>query len=296
MKPSSKIIISLLLTFILFLCFGYKVHQKWVTFKGRMYETVSLDFAYCIADFPQQCSNTKMRRCLQLLNTKENTLHNPDLSGLLAYASYRTGNTKESMRLYEQGLVSWPDFFWFHYNLGIIFYELKDYKKSMDSFEKALVSDVKKTAFLLNSSRLHGTATVLRLTREQRPLNDLYVEAHENILSLIASDYYHLKEWSKLQELSQSVLSQKKDKDIFWCYNGLAAYEIKDFPKAIYSLRNCISRDQGNREAYQTLSMIFQSIKGKEKEASLFAQKAETLNTVSRESFFNKTSINLAPF
>jgi tetratricopeptide (TPR) repeat protein len=291
---SKKTIMSLGLTFLILLGFGWKILEKSSALKVLVRNYASQELTYCLADYPTECKNHKIKRLFSVL--KNNTANNPDLMGLVAYCGFQIGDIKASIKLYEQALQSWPDFFWFHYNLGIIYYEMKDYNKSLLSFQKAIASDIKTSASVSMTSKLHGTTTVLRLSKEKRPLVDVFGEAKQNLSILTALDYYYLKQWSKLQEHSELILSgAQKDKNFFWCFEGLAAQEMKEETRAIYALRNCQAYDENLIEPYETLALIFDNI-GKKQEAYIFNQKAKTLKTMPHHSIFDTSGIHLAVF
>jgi len=61
-----------------------------------------------------------------------------DAHGLLGFMQYQLGKTDKSIRSYNRALELNPHFFWYYYNLGIIYREVGDLDASNMFFEKGL--------------------------------------------------------------------------------------------------------------------------------------------------------------
>lgn len=71
------------------------------------------------------------------------TTHDPEQPApcsLAGYAYYYLGETDKAIKYYEQAIRGNPNFFWSHYNLGVIYYNEKFYDKAAEEFTLALNS------------------------------------------------------------------------------------------------------------------------------------------------------------
>ncbi len=64
----------------------------------------------------------------------------PAPCSLAGYAYYYLGDTDNAIKYYEQAVRGNPNFFWFHYNLGVIYYNENNYDKAAEKFTLALNS------------------------------------------------------------------------------------------------------------------------------------------------------------
>ena len=62
----------------------------------------------------------------------------PELQGVLGFIYYHLGEKQKSVDFYQRAIRQDPNFFWNHYNLGIILYSEKQYPLAINEFQKAL--------------------------------------------------------------------------------------------------------------------------------------------------------------
>jgi len=79
--------------------------------------------------------------------------HRADALGLLGYCSYYLGQLNESISSYQRAIGINPDFFWFHYNLGVIYFKEGRYKEALESFKKALATKPQQAFEFIRFSR-----------------------------------------------------------------------------------------------------------------------------------------------
>lgn len=83
----------------------------------------------------------------------------PDLAdafGLYGYTLYRQGKTQEAKDAYQNAVKLDPDFFWFHYNLGLLYFHDQQFEKAAESMRKGLsVDKITTFTFIINSPRLY---------------------------------------------------------------------------------------------------------------------------------------------
>jgi len=57
--------------------------------------------------------------------------------GMLGFCYYHLGKHKEAVSFYRKALEINPYFFWFHYNLGVVYFKKGQYEQAAVSFKKA---------------------------------------------------------------------------------------------------------------------------------------------------------------
>ncbi|VAX35579.1 hypothetical protein MNBD_UNCLBAC01-669 [hydrothermal vent metagenome] len=76
-----------------------------------------------------------------------------DAIGLTGFCFYHLGETEKAMASYKKAIVSYPQFFWYYYNLGMIHLEQKQYAQAVEFFKKGLSLNPEKTMKLIYESR-----------------------------------------------------------------------------------------------------------------------------------------------
>lgn len=112
--------------------------------------------------------------------------------GLLGLCYYYLGEEERARDLLERAVQLNPQYFWFHYNLGVMHYQNKDFSGAAESFKKALAVRPQWSVYLIYSSRLlshirdeQGVKVVLdpsdqeTAQRIRQNLRDGYTKARE---------------------------------------------------------------------------------------------------------------------
>ncbi len=88
----------------------------------------------------------------------------PAPCGTAAYAYYYLGKKEKAVNYYLNAIKRCPGFFWFYFNLGVIYYNDEQYKKAMDYFALALsVSQEQSLRFLLVTKTYRDLSKMLGL-------------------------------------------------------------------------------------------------------------------------------------
>ena len=132
--------INILICLLCALSIPAAVYKAYDPLKQKVLERVTYQFVDCLSDYVDQtgqCRESKIKRFLDVIGLDRRYIESrADLSGLVGFAYAQTGRLSRAKEQYAFALNLWPDFFWFHYNLGLIYYREGNYPKSLESFNK----------------------------------------------------------------------------------------------------------------------------------------------------------------
>lgn len=78
-----------------------------------------------------------------------------------AYAYYYLGNTKKAVSLYEKAVIDNQYFFWFHYNLGAIYFNEGRYDKAAGEFSRAVNMPASNSMYFLTLTKTYKDVALL---------------------------------------------------------------------------------------------------------------------------------------
>lgn len=79
-----------------------------------------------------------------------------DAYGMLGFCYYYLGDFESAVKAYQEALRLKPEEFWFSYNLGAIYYNLKAYSQARVYFNKSTSYDLNQTySYILNSREIY---------------------------------------------------------------------------------------------------------------------------------------------
>ena len=110
--------------------------------------------------------------------------------GLLGFCEYYLGNIPEAIDAYEKAKTLNPYFFWFHYNLGIIYFQDGQYDKAIESFSQAQASDPKRAVMFINTSeRLYFPILRSYIKNPQKEISEQLQKAYRdsNVLMVLSA-------------------------------------------------------------------------------------------------------------
>ncbi len=76
--------------------------------------------------------------------------------GMLGFCSYQIGKEEEAVNYYKRAVELQPDFFWFNFDLGLIYLNQNKFREAAESFQKALAANPKKDLLVMRTSRILG--------------------------------------------------------------------------------------------------------------------------------------------
>ena len=97
-----------------------------------------------------------------------------DAYGILGFFSYHLGKHGQAISSYKKAISINPDFFWYHYNLGVIYFRKGDYENAIEFLEKSIkTSPEKSLMFIFASKNLYLPIMAEYLTKSD---NDTYAK------------------------------------------------------------------------------------------------------------------------
>lgn len=170
--------------------------------------------------------------------------------GLSGFIAFFEGNLSEAGDYYEQAIKIDPDFFWYHYNLGLIRFRQGLYEEAYNSLFNALklpASSVLKK--VQGSPQIYGniiSAMPYSKKKFAAHINGGYKNAAVLLLeSLLRSEKYDM--------LISAAYNLKKNgtvgNEVMFYYTGLGFYHKKEYPQAIMMLRQYYETDKNDQQA-----------------------------------------------
>ncbi len=191
--------------------------------------------------------------------------------GILAFCYYWLGEYKKSEESLLKAIELNPNFFWYYYNLGVIYFQQGRYKDAVKMFDKSLVSSPALSLMYIRSPQtLHrsilNTDNDFAAGIEQRLKQG---RCKAELLRL--AGYYYLKQYKHTVILAQRciALDTCADKDYCLCFLGMALYKLGAYNKAAYFLRKSFVENGGYAEGYDYYSRIIKRFGAVEKSAIL---------------------------
>lgn len=194
----------------------------------------------------------------------------PEALGLNGFFAYFDNNLDSSIAFYKQAIDINSHFFWYYYNLGIIFFKQGNYDQSYPLFMQALkqpIQDIIKT--IESSPQIYGNiVSSMPFTRQKfaKHIADGYEHAALFLLeSLLRSERYD-ETLSAAYNLNHNGMLEK---DAMRYYAGLAFFHKKDYPQASLQLKEFIENNKGDQQAGYYLGRSLEAI-GMEAQARQF--------------------------
>lgn len=184
-----------------------------------------------------------------------------DAWGMLAFCYYHLKDYNRAVVGYQKAMTLEPDYFWYYYNLGTIYYKDNQYAKAAQYFHDAILMDPNEAlTFTLNSNVIYRS--ILRnfkdpkrelMLRIQRGYHQAYLMA---VLSCFKS-----KDYIKMFNVAQKAIKNKvHNYQIFYYFSGLALYQLKEYKKAVVLFNTYIKFDFQHPEPFQYLAWSYQNL------------------------------------
>lgn len=178
-------------------------------------------------------------------------------NGMLGFSLYHLGKHKKAIKSYQKAIALSPHFFWYYYNLGIIYYENDNYQNSKEMFKRAIASDRKLTKKnILSSWKIH-LGNILKMEGiEGDPVNRQMKVGYKNAHIMLMLSLYHLKNYDDMLKQAKKaiVIDSLQDKRLLY-YVGVASYHLKLYDKALKFFSMCMEKDKNYAEALYYLGL-----------------------------------------
>jgi tetratricopeptide (TPR) repeat protein len=167
-----------------------------------------------LADHPSGLNREKLTNLLIYYKTVcefvTNDPEEPAPCAIVGYAYYYLGNEKKAIQYYQRAAKLNDRFFWFHYNLGVIYYNQERYSEAGECFARALSvpRDHAKYFFML-------TKTYREISRLLDLTEDDYEENLKKGYDLVKKLYMISQLLVEEPEMREHMERQKIDMHLF---------------------------------------------------------------------------------
>jgi tetratricopeptide (TPR) repeat protein len=208
----------------------------------------------------------------------------PDAHGMLAFCEYHLGNNDRAIAEYKRALLKAPYFIWFNYNLGILYYQKKDYTNAAKYFNEAVRSEADVVLRFIMASKLYMDA-LTSVPGFNQTLAERLSEGYRDSYKMLVLSYFHQKRFNELIVMADVAVNQKLDDDgFFYYYLGVGAFNSQQLERAALYFREVLTKNPQSAEAYYYLALTLKAM-GREELAVPALQKAEILGQAKGPSY-----------
>ncbi len=157
----------------------------------------------------------------------------------------------QAIKAYQEAIALEPQLYSFYWDLGVVFFEIKDYERSVEYLGKAFrqipiaMMYFKQTDDLLNEKGLTRKIVFIKQLEKRAKVDA------ETALHLIAQSYFHLNKYREMQRVASEGIKSFPNSALLKYDLGLAFYRQEDYPKAAVFLSQAIGLAPHFLEAYQ---------------------------------------------
>ena len=132
-----------------------------------------------------------------------------DAYGLLGFCYYHLDKKKEAIAAYEKAIEMNPNFFWFRYNLSMIYFKAGQYKEAYEVLKKAVKTSPQATLkYIQWSKRIYVPLIVIQIRlgySVEKDLKNGYRECYKR-LAMLQQFFFNRPEFKALFEKMESKL------------------------------------------------------------------------------------------
>ncbi len=186
-----------------------------------------------------------------------------DAEGMLGFCYFYGGEQQKAARAYERAIKIHPQCFSFHYNLGYIELKQRHYPQAFNHFKNSIqVEPIDNIKFII------GSRIYLPLLPARQQPNVLAQIMGEHVGQGYRQAYLDLlwtceqmKDYKNMLFFSQKAIATDIDNQgPFYYYAGLAAYELKDYPKSIVYFQEALTRKFNYSQTFYTLGLALRAV------------------------------------
>jgi len=202
-----------------------------------------------------------------------------DAYGMLGFCNYKLGNKKRAKAYFHKAVTINPNFFWYHYNLGLIYFREDEYEHAIGSLRNAINTPTEITMGYLHTSRVYLPIIMGSDVQFGNELLKRIYADHTNSFILLIQIHHKQKDYKEILAVANFAIKLGLDKNgDFAYYAGLAALEEKEFGAALLYFQQAISHNKYHTDAYMQVANVLQKL-GKGEAAVPFIQRAVILKT-----------------
>ena len=199
-----------------------------------------------------------------------------DAFGLSGFCYYYLGQEYQAKKAYKKALEINKYFFWHYYNLAVIHFKNGQYEEVAALLKKALDIKPKMAVMVMLTSKIYNDIFGSVESLGDKPTESLgagYADARR----MLVLSYYHLKDFENMLQVAEYSFRTKADPTMdFYFYAGLAAYEMKQYGRAIQIFQEMAEKNPLSCEAFHYIGLSARAL-GREDVARGALRQAERL-------------------
>ncbi len=200
--------------------------------------------------------------------------------GLLGFCHYHLGNYDKAIDYYNKAIYLNPDFFWFWYNLGVVYFKNDQYQEAAVSLGKAVTSDVGKTSQFVQESKVYRPILSAQRITDREQLKNQLKEGYRDCYKMLILSQLQLKNYAEVVRIAEYATSSGfSEEDFFYYYLGITAFKLKQFKKAVFYFQECLNKNSHHAEAYYHLGLSLKAL-GHEKQSVIFLERATHVHKI----------------
>jgi tetratricopeptide (TPR) repeat protein len=219
----------------------------------------------------------------------------PEALGMLGFCHYYLGNEKKAIYFFEAAAKENPQLFWFTYNLGLIYYQRKEFEKAISYFMITLGKNLflarelpRRSLIYINldlpNENADGITPDIRSLNMNNFIDENLNEALLNCYRLIILSYQALNNYPAVVRVSQLALDKgMSGKAIFYYYLGVGAFQLKQYENAARVFQKCVELNPRFQDAYRWLGLCYRELKNPNL-AQIFEQGYKNMRLTAPES------------
>ncbi|MBL8013031.1 MAG: hypothetical protein JNN05_04210 [Candidatus Omnitrophica bacterium] len=179
---------------------------------------------------------------------------------LLGYCQHELGDTQAAIASLKKSADAVPPFLWFNYNLGYMYFEVKDYSHAIEYLNKAVQGNSEIAFKYMKTSKLYldAIATISGFpeqfpSRVRNGLRDSY--------KLLVLSYFYSKQSQEMVGAAQMAINLKLDDDgFFHYYLGIIAYYSGQLEASVMYFQKAIALDSQAADNYHFLALALKDL------------------------------------
>ncbi|MDO8580877.1 MAG: tetratricopeptide repeat protein [Candidatus Omnitrophota bacterium] len=200
-----------------------------------------------------------------------------DAWSMLGFCYYYLGDSFNALWDYEQALKQQPEYFWFAFNIGTIYFRSGNFSQSIPYFEKAIKTNPDKNLEYILSSKVVYRSLLWELPKGAEELKArLKIGYQRSYLALILSSYQLQNYAAMLNYAESALLSNVGLTSDFTYFAGLAAYKLNQWDKALKYFEASAKQNPQHAHTFYQWGLTLQSL-NKNKEAAAKLNQASEL-------------------
>ncbi len=179
-----------------------------------------------------------------------------DTYGMLGFCSYYLGKIDKAIEYFEEAVIYNPHFFWFYYDLAVIYFEQGKYEKAIGYLQAAVDANPEATKAFLNITKPY-LDLLTPFENKGEIVGGHYRRGRVQAFKMLILSHFYLKDYAQVAGLSLIALETLgEEKDFFNFYAGLAALELKEYPLALRYFQECIKSGKNYADAFYYFSVL----------------------------------------